>query len=50
LVQAGLINKLSERFGQHLEPRSTLRGSQIIDATIVSTPSYRPKQGGWNER
>ena len=42
LAQAGLINKLFERFGQHLEAEGyTARGGQIIDATIVSVPKQR---------
>ena len=36
LAQAGLINKLFERFGRHLEAAGYIaRGGQIIDATIV---------------
>ena len=39
LAQAGLIDKLFERFGQHLEAEGYIaRGGQIIDATIVSVP------------
>ncbi len=35
LAQAGLIDKLFERFGQHLEAEGYIaRGGQIIDATI----------------
>src|SRR5262249_2635798 len=42
LAQAGLIDKLSERFGQHLETEGYIaRGGQIIDATIVSVPKQR---------
>ena len=42
LAQAGLINKLFERFGQHLEAEGYIaRGGQIIDATIVSVPKQR---------
>jgi transposase, IS5 family len=37
LAQAGLIDRLFERFGQHLEAEGYIaRGGQIIDATIVS--------------
>ena len=39
LAQAGLIDKLFERFGQHLEAEGYIaRGGQIIDATIVPVP------------
>jgi len=39
LVEAGLIDKLFERFGQHLQARGYIaRGGQIVDATIVSAP------------
>src|SRR5512145_1587346 len=42
LAQAGLIDKLFARFGQHLEAAGYLaRGGQIIDATIVSVPKQR---------
>ena len=42
LAQAGLIDKLFERFGQHLEAEGYIaRGGQIIDATIVSAPKQR---------
>src|SRR5262249_2143879 len=42
LAQAGLIDKLFERFGQHLEAEGYIaRGGQIIDATIVSLPRQR---------
>ena len=38
----GLIDKLFERFGQHLETEGYIaRGGQIIDATIVSVPKQR---------
>jgi hypothetical protein len=37
-----LIDKLFERFGQHLEAAGYIaRGEQIIDATIVSAPKQR---------
>src|SRR3954468_18644392 len=42
LAQAGLIDKLFERFGQHMEAAGYIaRGGQIIDATIVSVPKQR---------
>lgn len=42
LVEADLIDRLFERFGQHLEAKGYLaRGGQIIDATIVSAPKQR---------
>ena len=42
LAQAGLIDRLFERFGQHLEAEGYIaRGGQIIDATIVSVPKQR---------
>jgi transposase len=42
LAQAGLIDKLFERFSQHLEAAGYItRGRQIIDATIVSVPKQR---------
>ena len=42
LVEAGLIDKLFDRFGQHLQAKGYLaRGGQIVDATIVSAPKQR---------
>ena len=42
LVEAGLIDKLFERFGRHLQAKGYLaRGGQIVDATIVSAPKQR---------
>ena len=42
LVEAGLIDKLFDRFGQHLEAKGYIaRGGQIVDATIVSAPKQR---------
>jgi transposase, IS5 family len=42
LAQAGLIDKLFERFGQHLEAKGYIaRGGQIVDASIVSAPKQR---------
>jgi hypothetical protein len=42
LAQAGLINKLFERFGRHLEAAGYIaRDGQIIDATIVPVPKQR---------
>lgn len=42
LIEAGLIDKLFDRFGRHLQAKGYLaRGGQIIDATIVSAPKQR---------
>jgi IS5 family transposase len=42
LARAGLIDKLFERFGQHLEAKGYIaRGGQMIDATIVPVPRQR---------
>jgi transposase, IS5 family len=42
LAKAGLIDKLFERFGQHLEARGYIaRGGQMVDATIVAVPRQR---------
>ena len=42
LAKAGLIDRLFERFGQHLEARGYIaRGGQMIDATIVPVPRQR---------
>src|SRR5213595_3481996 len=42
LAEAGRIDQLFERFGQHLEAAGYIaRGGQIIDATIVSVPKQR---------
>jgi IS5 family transposase len=42
LGKAGLIEKLFERFGQHLEAKGYIaRGGQMIDATIVPVPQQR---------
>ena len=42
LVKAGLIEKLFERFGQHLEAKGYIaRGGQMVDATIVPVPKQR---------
>src|SRR3974377_488488 len=42
LAKAGLIEKLFERFGQHLEAKGYIaRGGQMIDATIVPVPKQR---------
>ena len=39
LAKAGLIEKLFERFGQHLEAKGYIaRGGQMVDATIVPVP------------
>ena len=42
LAKAGLIEKLFERFGQHLEAKGYMaRGGQMVDATIVPVPKQR---------
>src|SRR3954465_8281712 len=42
LAKGGLIEKLFERFGQHLEARGYIaRGGQMVDATIVPVPKQR---------
>src|SRR6202166_2231626 len=42
LAKAGLIEKLFERFGQHLEAKGYIaRGGQMVDATIVAVPKQR---------
>jgi IS5 family transposase len=42
LAKAGLIEKLFERFGQHLEAKGYIaRGGQMVDATIVPVPRQR---------
>ena len=42
LGKAGLIEKLFERFGQHLEAKGYIaRGGQMVDATIVPVPKQR---------
>ena len=42
LTKAGLIEKLFEQFGQHLEARGYIaRGGQMVDATIVAVPRQR---------
>src|SRR5260370_6518015 len=42
LAEAGLIDRLFARFGQHLEAAGYIaRGGEIIDATIVSVPKQR---------
>jgi transposase, IS5 family len=47
LAQAGLIDRLFERFGQQLEAEGYIaRGGQIIDATIVSVPKQRNTKEG----
>src|SRR5260221_7255206 len=41
-AKAGLIEKLFERFGQHLEAKGYIaRGGQMVDATIVPVPKQR---------
>jgi IS5 family transposase len=42
LAQAGLIEELFARFGQHLQAKGYIaRGGQIIDASIVAAPRQR---------
>ncbi len=42
LVEAGLIDKLFDRFSQQLQAKGYIaRGGQIVDATIVSAPKQR---------
>src|SRR5450756_1384281 len=42
LAKSGLIEKLFERFDQHLEAQGYMaRGGQMIDATIVPVPKQR---------
>jgi transposase, IS5 family len=42
LAKAGLVEKLFERFGHHLEAKGYIaRGGQMIDATIVLVPKQR---------
>ena len=39
VVDAGLVDKLFDRFGRHLEAKGYIaRGGQIVDATIVPVP------------
>src|SRR5271169_915456 len=39
LAKAGLIDRLFERFGRHLEAKGYIaRGGQMVDATIVAVP------------
>ena len=45
LARAGLVEKLFERFGQHLEAKGYIaRGGQMVDATIVPVPKSRNTQ------
>ena len=42
LARAGLIDKLFQRFGQHIEAKGYIaRGGQMVDATIVPVPRQR---------
>jgi transposase, IS5 family len=42
LAKAGLIERLFERFGRHLEAKGYIaRGGQMVDATIVPAPKQR---------
>jgi hypothetical protein len=46
LAEAGLIDKLFERFGQHLEAAGYFaRGGQIIDATVCRSPAAQHEAG-----
>ena len=39
LAQAGLVEKLFDRFNQHLNAKGDIaRGGQMVDATIVPVP------------
>jgi IS5 family transposase len=50
LAKAGLIDKLFERFGRHLEAKGYIaRGGQMVDATIVPVPRQR-NSGDENEQ
>jgi IS5 family transposase len=58
LAKAGLVEKLFERFDQHLAAQGYMaRGGQIIDASIVPVPTQRNSrdendelQAGWTPR
>ena len=42
LAKARLVEKLFERFAQHLEAKGYIaRGGQMVDATIVPVPKQR---------
>jgi IS5 family transposase len=44
LAKAGLIEKLFDRFDQHLGAKGYMaHGGQIVDATIVPVPGANPK-------
>jgi hypothetical protein len=46
LIDAHLVDKLFNRFGQHLQAKDCIaRGGQIVDATIVSAPRQRNTKG-----
>src|SRR5262249_16927638 len=50
LAQAGLIDKLFERFGRHLEAAGYIaRGGQIIYATILPVPTQPPTNANTQE-
>jgi IS5 family transposase len=50
LTKAGLVEKLFERFGQHLEANGYIaRGGQMVDATIVPVPKQRNSRDGNDE-
>jgi IS5 family transposase len=47
LAKAGLIERLFERFGHHLEAKGYIaRGGQMVDATIVPVPKQRNSRRG----
>ena len=46
LAQAGLVEKLFERFNQHLNAKGYIaRGGEMVDATIVPVPKQRKPRG-----
>ena len=46
LAKAGLIERLFERFGHHLEAKGYIaRGGQMVDATIVPVSARRRRSG-----
>jgi IS5 family transposase len=51
LAKAGLIEKLFERFGQHLEAKGYIaRGGQMVDATIVPVPKHGKTPEAWEKK
>ena len=48
LAKVGLIDRLFERFGHHLEAKGYIaRGGQMVDATIVPVPKNRNSKEEW---